>query len=162
MQSSFRLLPVLAASGLLVLACGSGDPDSSSSGSSGVSSTSSSGSTTTSSSSGSMTSTSSSSGAPTCQDFKFGSSPYRGDVLFGKCDTFPPTNCKTGGYLWLDDTDRAGSCFCRVDCDDFNPPKKPGADCGGGTLCVSVKSATGTSKGDTCMPPGLQKLNLCK
>lgn len=146
-----------------LLACSSaeGSSSSGSSGSSGASSTSSGGSSGNTSSS-STSSSSSSSGEPTCQDFLFGSGPFKGNDLFDACDKFPPTNCRSGSYIVFDPSNVAGSCYCRVDCDALNPRPKPGEACDDNVVCTALQNKGGDSKGDTCLPQNWQNLNLCK
>ena len=99
-----------------------------------------------------------------CEPLHTGSTFNRGTDAIAKCNAFPPTNCRTGNFIWFDDSKKLDTCLCALDCQaDFNPPKSPGASCdtNGKFTCTQVKSSTGSTR-SYCMDDFMRSQNVCK
>lgn len=91
-------------------------------------------------------------------DFATGSTFNTGETILGACNAVPPTNCRTGTFIMMNDTNE---CFCAPHCTAFDPPRTPGQACNstGTVVCQSLAPASGLKPANFCVPPDW---NLCK
>ena len=95
-----------------------------------------------------------------CHEFSTGSNAIVGDDVYTRCDGFPAQNCRTGGFIWFDADE--SECYCALRCDDFDPVRQPGDACdsNGEFVCQYLENASGTSKGNWCIPTSWSDLDL--